>query len=313
MIVLVIIMHAALATIFPIGRAVAPYVQPIFFTAVRMFVSGIILLMYQYFTNKKKGLKPFQCSKKLLFPLFMLAFFSIYLTNVFEFWALQFIPSAKASFIYSISPFCAAILSYFFFTETFTLKKFFGMAIGFMGFILMLLHDAPAEIHMGGIGFISWGELALLIAAISTAYGWIIMRKLIRTTHCTSIEANGISMVLGGFFALIPSFVFETWDPIPFTNGYLFLGYIILAILFSCLIGYTLYGILLKQYTSTFLSFAGFIEPLCAAIYGWIFLGEIVTGYFFLSVGIVFIGLYMFYIEELKQGYIVKSVAIPKK
>ena len=52
------------------------------------------------------------------------------------------------------------------------------------------------------------------------------------------------------------------------------------------------------------LTFAGFVDPICAAFYGWIFLGETITPYFILSTVLVFIGLYVFYMEELRQGYV---------
>ena len=77
-------------------------------------------------------------------------------------------------------------------------------------------------------------------------------------------------------------------------------------VLGSSVLGYLLYTMMLKKYTATFLSFAGFIQPLCAAILGWFFLGEYVTYTFFLSAILVFSGLYLFYQEELKQGYVLK-------
>ncbi len=304
MIIIVLLMHALLAVIFPIGRAVAQIAAPAFFTGVRMMGGGIILLGYHFARHGTLSSR----IKQILSAILAFTLTGIYLTNVLEFWALQYIPAAKAAFIYSLSPFAAAILSYFFFQEKMTLKKLLGMLIGLVGFMIMIIHHAPGENTEYSIGFFSAAEGALVVAAIASAVGWIIMRRKIRKKRCSTIEALSISMILGGAFCFIQSALLESWDPLPITdypnNLAPFIGYTLLAIVCSNLLGYTLYTVMLKKYTTTFLSFAGFIEPICAAIYGWFFLGEIVTGYFVLSSFLVFIGLYVFYMEELRQGYI---------
>ena len=80
-----------------------------------------------------------------------------------------------------------------------------------------------------------------------------------------------------------------------------FLLNLIAVVLISNIVCYNLYGYLLKKYTATFVSFAGFMGPLFTALYGWILLGETVTWHFYASSIIVFIGLYFFYQEELQD------------
>jgi drug/metabolite transporter (DMT)-like permease len=77
-------------------------------------------------------------------------------------------------------------------------------------------------------------------------------------------------------------------------------------ILIANIIFYNLYGYLLKKYTATFLSFVGFVTPLFAAFFEWFFFGTMVPHEFFLTVCIVGAGIFIFYQEELKQGYIVR-------
>ncbi len=45
----------------------------------------------------------------------------------------------------------------------------------------------------------------------------------------------------------------------------------------------------------------GFLSPLFTALYGWILLGEMVSWHFYVSCIVVFIGLYLFYQEELQE------------
>jgi drug/metabolite transporter (DMT)-like permease len=68
---------------------------------------------------------------------------------------------------------------------------------------------------------------------------------------------------------------------------------------------YSIGTYLFRHYTVTFLSFAGFTTPLFAALFGKIFLGESVGLHFFFSLAVVSLGLWLFYGEEIKQGYII--------
>lgn len=49
------------------------------------------------------------------------------------------------------------------------------------------------------------------------------------------------------------------------------------------------------------MSFAGLTTPIFTAIFGWFFLDEVVTWSFYLSLILVFIGLFLFDQEELKK------------
>ena len=76
---------------------------------------------------------------------FLITILSIYLTNILEFWGLQHLSAAKTCFIYSISPFFAAIFSYIHFGEKMNAQKSIGMFIGFLGFIPTILMQTENE------------------------------------------------------------------------------------------------------------------------------------------------------------------------
>jgi len=295
----VIIIFALFATVFPIGKMSLLYVQPIFLTSIRMICAGIILLAYHRWSTTTRV----RVTPHLVCKLFLLAVLNIYLTNVPEFWGLQYLTAAKACFIYNLSPFVSAIVSYFVFREIMTIRKLIGLLIGFGGFLPILLSESTTEIALGGIGFLSWAELALIVAATSTVIGWITMRSVVQE-GVSVLYANGWSMLIGGLFALITSYQVEVWDPYPFTNLMVSLGYMTILMLISNIVCYNIYGHLLKRYTATFLTFAGFTSPLWAALYGWFFLSEPISGGFVFSCLAVFIGLYIFFSEEIRLGYV---------
>lgn len=303
MILVVILAHFLLSFIFPIGRMVVRTADPILFTGIRLTLAGVLLLLYQW---KKAGLRRFE--KAQIPPLILFTVFAIYLTNVPEFWSLKFLPAAKASFLYSISPFVGALLSYICFNERITIKKMLGMLIGFIGFLAMISYEAPGETMYCPIGIVSWGEIAMIVAAVSTAYGWIIARPLMRSKSCSPIELVGIGMFLGGVAVLIQSAFMGLFSPIAIYDYYTFYWGLAVAVICSSVLGYVLYVYLLRFYSSTFISLVGFVEPFFAALISWFINGEPVTWRFFGCSSLVLIGVYIFYKEELKQGYIIKPL-----
>lgn len=293
----VILLYALFAGVFTIAKTGLDYAQPFFLVGSRMFLAGLIMLAYQFFYNREK----FIFNKVHFWRILRLSLFNIYLTNVFEFWGLKYLTSFKTCFIYSLSPFVSAILSYFMFSEKMSLKKWIGLIIGFTGFLPILIYgSSPTEEQAGSLFFLSWAEIAVMLAAISSVYGWILLKQLVQENDYSPFMANGLSMTLGGMMALTHSSFVETWDPLPVTQFLPFLECALLLIAVSNLICYNLYGYLLKHYSATFISFAGFTTPLFTALFGWFFLGEVVTWPFYISTAIVFSGLYTFYQEELK-------------
>lgn len=291
--ILIVLLYGLFATSFSMGKLLLTYTSPIFLAGIRMSLAGSILLFYQYFFAHQH----FKFRTKHLFLYAQLIFFGIYVTYILRFWALSYLPSFKTSFLYNFSPFFAWIYSYIFFNESITTKKATGLFIGFCGMIPMLLTGSTAETALGEWYFISWPEFAVIVSVASHSYSWIIMRKLVRDKSYAPSMVNGISMLIGGLLALVTSLFVENYTPIE--NPLPFFSLLGLVIIISNIICYNLYAYLLKSYTATFLAFAGFLSPLFAALYGKFFLHETISWHFYCSSIIVFIGLYLFYQEEL--------------
>lgn len=271
-----------------------------------MLTAGALLLLYQAIRDPKS----LKLAGGAWGTLALLAIFNIYLTNAMEFWGLKYLTSFKTCFIYSLSPFMAAFLSYLILNETMTGKKWLGLAIGFTGFIPILMSHSGAEESLVVGNFLSLPEIAVMVAAVASSYGWILLRKLVTDGGYTAFTANGYSMAAGGMLALIHSRLVEPWDPVPVTEVMPFITCTLVLIVISNVFAYNMYGWLLRRFTATFMSFAGFSTPLIAALFGWLFLGEVITSSFFLSAAVVFVGLLIFYQEELRHGVRVDDKAI---
>lgn len=292
---LIILLYALFGTSFPISKTVLGFVDPIFYTGIRMFIAGSALLIYQY----NYAHHHFRLKFKHIWLFFQIIFFGIYLTYILRFWGLAYLTSAKTAFLFNVMPFFSAFYSYIGFKEKLTRQQWLGLVIGFIGFIPILMSSSGAEKRWGEFFFISWPEVAVLAAVAAQAYSWIIMRHLMRDKSYAPAMINGTTMFVGGTLALITAYFFE--GPQTMGDPGAFLSWLALVILISNIICHNLYAHLLKKYSATFLAFAGFLGPLFSALYGWLFRGEAVTWHFYASSVIVFIGLYLFYQHELQS------------
>jgi len=288
---LIIALYGLFASSLFISKVLLNYTQPIFYTGIRMLIGGGLLLGYQYFNPRQQ----FVIKKKHFWLYAQLIIFSILVTYILRFWGLQSLPTYKASFLHNLAPFITAFYSFFIFQEKMTKKQWAGLSIGLIGMIPILLTSSPSEQKLGEFFYISWPELAIIGCVAAQSYGWIIMRKILKDKSYSPMMVNGISMTTGGFIALGISVPMEGFAPVH--DWPVFLFWLALVILVSNIICINLYGHLLRSYTATFLSFAGFMTPLLAPN---IFERHI-SWHFYVSCVIVFIGLYLFYKDELTQ------------
>lgn len=291
---LIVLLFALFASIFSLQKKNLDYAEPFFLIGIRMTIAGILLLSYFFFKYNLKLI--FKASNLKFF--FWLSIFNIYLTNIFELWGLKNMSSAKACMIYSLSPFINVLFACFILNEFITKKKIFGLIFGFLGIIPMIIFKTKDEQNVASFFAFSLAEVSLLFSVFFSVLGWIFLKKIINL-NCSFILANGFSMFFGGILILIHSFIFgENWNPFPILNTKYFLFYTLITLIVSNLICYNLFGYLLKFFSTTFMTFCGLITPFFAGFWGWIFLNEIITLHFFISILCFFIGLYIFYKEE---------------
>lgn len=302
MVWLVVFLYATWSSVFAFGKVALEFSTPLFLTATRMVLAGVLMLGFLAWKNRSSFRMPGRQWASIGF----LALFSIFLTNILEFWGLQYLSAAKTCFIYSLSPFCAALFSYIHFKEKMSRSKWIGMSIGVLGIIPVLITQTGSEELLNAFTFFTWPTLAVVGAAIFSVYGWVILRLVVKDHDISPVMANGSSMLIGGTMAMVCSLFIDNWNPIPVSAGHM--SPFVLATLGMTFVYnifcYNLYGWMLKRFTATFLSFMGLLSPIFASLYGWIFLGELPSWQIFLSTFIVSLGLWIIYRSELKQGYI---------
>lgn len=314
---LILLAYFLMAATFTLAKTSVIYMKPIFFIAIRMIIAGSLLLSYFYWVQRKK----ISIGRSDLKLFAQLTLFHIYFAYILEFWALQYISSSKASLLYSLSPFITALLSYYLFAQKLSVQKWVALFLGFLAMLPVLLTHASDTTFYFRPDFFSVAELALLFAIGSAAYGWLLMKQLIVRGYST-IVINGISMFAGGIACFITAILVERSHPLlvvtappdvvgawltPYLGSYITgivmtIGCMVSLIIIANIIGYNLYGYLLRYYSPTFLSFAGFITPFFTSILGWFFLSEQLTLPFLVSFVLTIFSLYLFYRQELTNS-----------
>jgi drug/metabolite transporter (DMT)-like permease len=291
----IILLQALFATSFPMGKYLLGFVSPLFLSGTRMLIAGTILLIYQYLLPSAE----FRFKKKHFWIFAQIVVLGMYATYGLRLYALEVLPVWKTAFFYNLSPFLSAIYAYFLFGEKLSQKQWFGLAVGLIGMMPILIAKSPAEASLTEIFYISKYELFLILSVTLHCYSWVLIQKLVRNKNYQPSMVNGIAMTCGGLLSLMSSYVNE--GAVNITNPPAFFSGLIVMVFVSNILCHNLYAGLLKKYSATFMSFTSFLSPLFAALYGWAFFHETMSWHFYTSAVIVFLGLYIFYQDELRK------------
>lgn len=277
-------------------KFILAYAQPIFFQGIRLTLAGILLLGYLGIFNRTS----LRMCRRDIWKFFQVSLFFSYLSYLFAVITLDDLSSARFAFMFNITPFLTAIMSYFYLKERLNKKEIASLCLGFLGFLPLVFVGSSA--HIDSANFFSIPGLQLFISTAAYAYGWIVISQLVNKCGCSPFLVTGVAFLAGGVATLVTSFFFEHWatQP-PVTNIVKFITYLFGIIFISEIVASNIYAFLLKRYSATFLSFAGGLYPMFSALLGWLFLREAITLNFFISAAIVSLALYIFYISKQQK------------
>lgn len=309
----VALLYLLVASTFTFGKAVLVYIDPLLFIAIRMVAGGSLLLGFLALFRPER----FSFAWKDRFLFAGIIVFHIFIAYSTDFWGLQYMTSAKACLLFNLSPFITALYAVTLLKDRLKKIQWLGLVIGFLGMIPIVVVQSPIEDIAGQLSVFSFPEISILISVASSAYGWILMSQLMDRNY-SPICINGIGMVGGGLLAFISSLLLEGIPRLyvpatiePLSQGIsawvtvlaIVAFYTLLLIIIGNIFVDNMYGYLLKRYSVTFLSFAGFSAPFFAALFGFVWLGEVPSWPFFVSAFLTGLGIYIFYSHEsAKKG-----------
>lgn len=297
MILLAIFEYAILASTFTLAKVAVKYADPLFLIGIRMVFSAPLMFMVHYWQKANS----FKIDKKDGVKFLKVSVFHIFLPFIGEFWALQFVSSSKTAITYSLTPFIAAVLSYFLLRKTLAPIQSIGLIIGLLGLMPIFFSGDEVTYVTGEVLHVSVPELVLLLSVISASYAWFVVAGLMQRGYGISL-INGVAMLVGGIFSLILWF-FVSDDVSPIKGDLSsFLLWTSLLIIVANVISYNLYGWLLRYLSITFMGALGFLCPIFASIYGVFLLKEQLGMSHIIALVMVCLGLWLFYREEMRKS-----------
>ncbi|MCA9506957.1 MAG: DMT family transporter [Myxococcales bacterium] len=295
MIYLAILEYAILASTFTIAKVAVGYADPLFLIGVRMLCSSPLMFLVHKFSKANDF-----TIKKEHWKLFIgVSLFHIFLPFIGEFWALQYISSAKTAITYSLTPFIAAILSFFILKKKTSFMQTIGLLIGLFGLLPIFLSGDEVHLAAGEFLTISLPELVLLLSVISASYAWFLVSNLMNQGYGISF-INGVAMLIGGVLSLITWYMISQGTS-PIRGDFnQFLLWTSLLIVVANVISYNFYGWLLKHISITLMSAVGFLCPVFASLYGLFLLNEKLELSHLIALVMVAVGIWLFYRGERK-------------
>lgn len=291
MLFLILAGYFIFASAISVNKFILYTLSPVFFVGIRTLASGLIMGVYTIILARKFTWQNF---KKDLPRLLMISVFTSFLPSILKAYSLKNMISSKQTLLGSLDPFVAAIFAYFLLGEKINSRQLLGMIISFSGIVYLLTSTSPLEEIAGTWGILSLPELAALGSMVLSRYGWILAQGVLRTHRYTPFEFNSINMIFAGIYGVTTSYLIGTCDfcSIPPTKDFwIVFSY---TVIIGNIAGYTIYAWLLKNNPVTLISLCGLSLPLFVHLLGPVILNEPLSLNFFISLGLVFIGMLIF-------------------
>ena len=184
----------------------------------------------------------------------LLAFLAVPLNQGLFLYGMKYTFAAHGALMYATTPIMVLLLSSLFLGERPTALKITGIALGFLGIILVLFDQG---IHLSARTI--KGDLLLIVAVITWAVYTIISKKLLKK-----------------------------YPPLVVTGYALGLGALMTSVL-----GYLVWSWGLSKLEATKVSVFSNLQPIIAALLGWAFLSEPITLRFAIGAAVVIAGVFL--------------------
>lgn len=182
-------------------------------------------------------------------------------------WGEQSITSAAASVLNATTPLWSALLAHLVGEEVLSVRRVVGVALGLGGVVVLLGLD-PAELGRGHL----LGSLAVVVASALYAVGILYARNRLGHLHPLVVSAGSL---VGGTAFLLPAAVAAGFPAQPTLGP---VASLLALSVFGTGVAYLLYFHLVMTVSPTQTALVTYLNPATAVFWGWLVLGEAVTG-----------------------------------
>ncbi len=196
-------------------------------------------------------------------------------------WGLKLLSAGVGSVINATAPFFGALLGVFFLGEHLTSRKWVGLAIGFLGVLVLAASNHKLEGSLLGI-------IACLLAALLYSIAAHFTRRQLQGVSALAIAT---SSQLSAAILLAPLAIVYWPAQTPGMSSWLAAAALGILCTGAALL---IYFDLLHNIGATRAISTGYLIPLFGVLWGWLFLNETITPWILLGAACILTGLFVF-------------------
>lgn len=261
------------------------YIKPLALVSLRSIMAAALFWITSLFMPKEK------VNNKDLLYLLGCSFFGVVINQILFLAGLNLTSPINSSIIISTNPIFAFVFAALILKENITFLKGSGLAIGFIGVMLLILQNGSPDIASATF----LGDVYTLINTISWAFYTVIIKRMLEKYHPITVMKWTFFF---GMFTTIPAGYQQwstmDWSAIPL-NAYLGIGFVVV---FATYLGYLLLAFGLRRLSPTIVSTYTYINPVIAAYLATLLGQDHISLVMVISALLIFAGVFVVSIQK---------------
>lgn len=245
---------------WPLSKYALEFAPPVLFAGLRIFIGGVILVLFALPHYKKMNLKN-------TWHIYLISsLLNIIIFYILQTIGLKYMPAGLFSTIVFFQPVLLGIFGWLWLGEKMSIWKIAGLILGFLGVAAVSINGDSSELSSVGI-------LYGLGSALCWSLGTLYMKK--TASRVDAVWVVALQIFIGGIVLLVMGSSMENWNDIawelPFILNLLFISVFVTAL------GWLAFFKLVSSGEASKVGSFTFLIPLIALMSSTLFLGETIT------------------------------------
>lgn len=260
------------------------YMGPFTFTTFRFITGSFALFMIVFATKQFIAFKTYWKQLIVQGVLQTTIAFALVMS------ALQIVEAGKSSVLLYSMPIWSSLFAIKWLNEKLSVKKWFGLSLGFIGLLTIVGWDF---IHESYLFLIS--ELLIILGSISWALSNIYFRR--KLEHLPKVTTSAFQMLFGAIGLFLIALIFEWNEPIIINSTTVM--YILFTGLLASALSFTVWFVILSLIDMASATISTLLVPVFGLLFSAFVLDEPLTGSIVIGAAFIITGIV---ISQLKNG-----------
>jgi drug/metabolite transporter (DMT)-like permease len=244
--------------------------------------AAVVLFSLIWKLRRKNVVEDVRRHWRRVFPIAMLGIVG---NQLFFVWGISLTTPSHSALMYTLLPICTALFARYILKERIPFFRWFGILLGFVGAVML-----ATENGIDFSGDLLQGDLITFMAVIVFSLFMVFGKPVLMDLGAVRVLVVGYIIsapVMLGITA--PAFVAQNW----LSLSLLAWGGAFFLVVFATVIAYILHQYALKKLSPALLSAFAYGQPITAAFFSVLLLGEQLSTQFAISSALIFTGLFI--------------------